>query len=66
LRVQLNVTQDGNLRLTGAVQHGPQRTAAESAVAGLTGVRNVKDDIEIAYDADPFDVSLLVQNALDR
>jgi len=29
-------------------------------------VRNVKDDIEIAYDADPFDVSLLVQDALDR
>ncbi len=25
-----------------------------------------QDDIEIAYDADPFDVTLLVQDALDR
>src|SRR6266581_271468 len=57
---------DGNLTLTGAVTYGPQRTAAESAVAGLTGVRNIRNDIEIAYDADPFDVSLLVQDALDR
>src|SRR6266704_498156 len=44
----------------------PPRSASESAVAGLTGVRNIKDDIEIAYDADPFDVTLLVQDALDR
>ena len=58
--------RDGNLTLTGAVPYGPQRTAAESAVAGLTGLRNIKDAIEIAYDAGPSDVSLLVQNALDR
>ena len=58
--------RDGNLTLTGAVKYGAQRTAAESAVAGLTGVRNVTDDIDIAGDADPFDVSLLVQDALDR
>ena len=25
-------------------------------MAGLTGVRNVRDDIEIGYDADPVDV----------
>ena len=35
-------------------------------VAGLTGVRNVKDYIDIASDADPVDVDLLVQDALDR
>jgi osmotically-inducible protein OsmY len=58
--------RDGNLTLTGTVQFGSQRGAAESAVAGLTGTRNVKDDIEIAYDADPLDVTLLVQDALDR
>ena len=58
--------RDGNLTLTGTVQFGSQRGAAESAVAGLTGARNVKDDIEIAYDADPLDVTLLVQDALDR
>src|SRR6266568_4260616 len=73
--VALNVTvpdgveataADGNLRLTGTVTYGAQRAAAESAVAGLTGVRGIRDDIEISYDADPVDVSFLVQEALDR
>src|SRR5713101_4786535 len=59
-------TQDGNLTLTGTVKYGRQREAAELAVAGLTGVRNIRDDIEISYDADPVDVTLFVQNALDR
>jgi osmotically-inducible protein OsmY len=58
--------RDGNLTLTGAVQYGRQREAAERAVAGLVGVRNVKDDIGISYDADPVDVTWLVQDALDR
>jgi osmotically-inducible protein OsmY len=57
---------NGDLRLTGTVNYGSQRDAAELAVAGLTGVRNIKDDIEIAYDADPVDVTFLVQDALDR
>jgi osmotically-inducible protein OsmY len=57
---------NGNLTLTGAVSYGAERAAAELAVAGLTGVRDIKDDIEIAYDADPVDVTLLVQDALDR
>ena len=35
-------------------------------MAGLTGVRNVRNDIEISYDADPVDVDLHVQEALDR
>ena len=42
------------------------RKAAELAVAGLVGVRNVKDDIDISYDANPVDVTWLVQDALDR
>jgi osmotically-inducible protein OsmY len=58
--------RDGNLELTGTVKYGPQRAAAELAVAGLTGVRNIKDEIEIGYEADPVDVTLLVQGALDR
>jgi osmotically-inducible protein OsmY len=58
--------RDGNLTLTGQVEFGRQREAAELAVAGLTGVRHVKDDIEITYDADPVDVTELVQDALDR
>ena len=57
---------DGNLTLTGTAKVGAQRTAAELAVAALTGVRNVRDDIEIEYDANPFDVHFLVQDALDR
>ena len=57
---------DGNVELTGTVKHGPQRAAAELAVAGLTGVRNVRDDIDIGYDADPADVAAGVQDALDR
>jgi len=57
---------DGNLTLTGTVAYDSQRTAAESAVAGLTGVRNVRDDIDISYDADLVDVDLHVQEALRR
>ena len=36
------------------------------AVARLTGVRNVRDDIEVSYDTDPVDVDLHVQEALGR
>jgi osmotically-inducible protein OsmY len=57
---------EGNLTLTGTVSYGSERAAAERAVAGLVGVRNVRDDIEIAYDADPVDIDLHVQEALDR
>jgi len=57
---------DGNLTLTGTVEFGVERAAAERAVAGLTGVRNVRDEIEISYDDDQADVDLHVQEALDR
>jgi osmotically-inducible protein OsmY len=36
------------------------------AGGGLTGVRNIRDYIEIGYDADLSDVDVLVQDALDR
>jgi osmotically-inducible protein OsmY len=58
--------RSGNLRLTGSVRYGVERAAAEHAVAGLTGVRNIKDEIEVAFDADPVDVTIHVQGALDR
>jgi len=58
--------RNGNLTLTGTVSYGSQMAAAELAVAGLTGVRNLRDDIEIRNDADPVDVTLSVQDALDR
>jgi osmotically-inducible protein OsmY len=57
---------NGNLTLTGTVSYGTERTAAEQAVRYLTGVRNIKDDIDISIDADPADVTLNVQDALDR
>jgi len=57
---------DGDITLTGIVPYGTQRAAAEAAVVGLTGVRNVIDDIEISYVLDPVDVDLHVQEALDR
>jgi osmotically-inducible protein OsmY len=47
------------------VSYGTERTAAEQAVTYPTGVRNVKDDIDISTDADPIDVTLNVQDALD-
>ena len=58
--------RDGNLTLTGTVPNGPQRAAAEAAVAGLTGVRNIRNYIDIGQDADPATVNLLVHDALDR
>jgi len=58
--------KNGNLTLTGTVSYGTERTAAEDAVSGLTGVRNVTDYIEIINDADPVDVTVYVQDALDR
>jgi osmotically-inducible protein OsmY len=60
------VALDGNITLTGTVTYGSQRAAAEAAVASLTGVRNVTDDIDVAYAADPVDIDLHVQEALDR
>jgi osmotically-inducible protein OsmY len=57
---------NGNITLTGIVSYGTGRTAAEQAVTYLTGVRNVRDDIAISTDADPVDVTLNVQDALDR
>jgi osmotically-inducible protein OsmY len=56
----------GNLTLAGFVRNGAQRAAAEQAVAGLTGIRNVLDHIEV-ISGDPLsDVTVLVQDGLDR
>jgi osmotically-inducible protein OsmY len=60
------IAEDGNVTLTGVVAYGTERAAAAEAVAGLTGVRNVFNDIQISYDLDPVDVDLHVQEALDR
>jgi osmotically-inducible protein OsmY len=57
---------NGNVMLSGTVRYGSERIAAELAVTGLTGVRNVGDEIDVASDVDPADVTLRVQEALDR
>ena len=57
---------DGNVTLSGTVPYGTQRAAAEAAVAGLIGVRNLWNEIDIAYPADRVDVDLHIQEALDR
>jgi osmotically-inducible protein OsmY len=58
---------DGNVTLTGTVSYGAERGAAETAVSGLIGLRNVRNDIEVSYDVeDQVGVDLHVQEALDR
>ena len=57
---------DGDVWLTGMVGNRFERDAAEQAVAGLTGVRGIVDDIEIFSDIEAADVTDLVQDALDR
>jgi len=58
--------EDGNITLTGTASYGTERAAAETAVSGLIGVRNVRNDIDISYGIDPVEVDLHVQEALDR
>jgi osmotically-inducible protein OsmY len=59
--------RDGNITLSGTVRYGAERTAAELAVAGLTGVRSIRDNIDIDDNAaDQFDVTALVRAALSR
>src|SRR5258708_23433226 len=50
--------EDGHGTLTGTVKDGTERAAAEHAGAGLTGVRHIRNDIEISIDADPVDVTV--------
>jgi osmotically-inducible protein OsmY len=57
---------EGDVWLTGTVGNRFERDAAEQAVAGLTGVRGINDDIEIFSDFEAADVTDLVQGALDR
>jgi len=57
---------NGNITLTGTVSYGTERTAAELTVGALTGVRNVNNDIEISNDVETVEVTLNVQDALDR
>jgi osmotically-inducible protein OsmY len=60
------VALGGDITLTGTVTYISQRAAAEAAVAGLTGVRGVQNNIEISYAIDPVDVDVNVHQALER
>lgn len=57
---------DGNVWLTGVVSSRFERDDAEHAVARLTGVRSIANDIEILSDVEASDVADLVEDALDR
>jgi osmotically-inducible protein OsmY len=57
---------DGNIWLTGMVSYGLQRAAAEQTVAGLIGVRNIANDIEILSEVEAADVTSLVRGAIAR
>lgn len=58
--------ENGNLTLTGMVDYWRQRAAAESAVTGLTGVRNINNEIAVLHDTDPADVRWHIRRALER
>jgi osmotically-inducible protein OsmY len=57
---------DGDVWLTGVVSNGFQHDAAQQAIAGLTGVRNIVNDVEIFSEVEASDVSMLVQDAIER
>ena len=58
--------KNGNVTLIGSVGYGTEMTAGEQTVAGLTGVRNIKNELQNSNDADPIDVTVHVQAALER
>ena len=57
---------DGDIWLTGTVGNRFERDAAERVIAGLTGVRDITNDIEIFSDVEAAEVTDLVWAALDR
>ncbi len=60
------IARKGNLTLTGTVQYLSQRVAVEKVISGLTGVRHVTNEIEVACGVEPAEVEQLVRKALDR
>jgi osmotically-inducible protein OsmY len=58
--------RDGDITLAGDVSYGYQRAAAETAVAVVPGTRGIKNRIEVRYETEPADVTLMVHQALAR
>ncbi len=46
------------------LKYGRQRDAAALAVAGLTSLRNIHNEIEIGYDADPVGAAWMADGAI--
>jgi osmotically-inducible protein OsmY len=57
---------DGFVTLEGTVEWNYQRSAAESAVSHLNGVRGVSNAIQISPAASPHQVKTLIEDALRR
>ena len=58
--------ENGWVRLTGEVEWQYQRSAAESAVRGLTGVKGITDNIVIRPKVQPSEIKLKIEQALKR
>jgi osmotically-inducible protein OsmY len=58
--------KNGELTLHGVVQLAGQRQAAADAIGNLTGIREVRNRVEVATAVDARDVTIRVQDALDR
>ena len=54
---------NGHLTLTGTVRDATERAAAGLMVAGLTGVRGVKNDIQVRADTDPAGITPRVHDS---
>ncbi|CAM3519000.1 BON domain-containing protein [Paracoccus nototheniae] len=57
---------EGHVTLSGRVEWNYQRTAAELAIAGMSGVKGILNSIEITKKASPADVRQRIENALKR
>jgi len=60
------VVKDGHVTLGGQVQWVYQKTAAESAVRSLVGVKGITNDIAVAASIKPADVKQEIENAFRR
>jgi osmotically-inducible protein OsmY len=58
--------ENGWVALAGTVQHDYQRSAAESAVSQLRGVRGIRNLVELAPRASALDVATHIKAALHR
>jgi osmotically-inducible protein OsmY len=45
--------RNGDLTLTGTVSYGGQRADAEAAVAAVTGVRGIRNRVQVRNDTEP-------------